>query len=170
MRHHQHMVIDPLDEPRRFEIGEDSLARLEPVEAAIGFGHRIGQMRVAIEDVDQFEAVPPPDLEIIEVMRGRDLDGAAAHLGIGIVVGDDRNEPADQRQPHRLSHEIGVARVIRMNRDAGIAEHRLGARGCDHDESRGIVRAEGLALDRVAQIPEAAPDLDLLHLEIGDCG
>src|SRR5437764_12509158 len=90
MRNHRHLAIGPLAEPGGFEIGEDALARLEPFETAIGFGHRIGQMRVAIEDVDQFEAVPPPNFEIIEVMRGRDLDGAAAHLRIGIIVGDDR--------------------------------------------------------------------------------
>ena len=35
---------------------------------------------------------------------------------------------------------------------------------------RGILRAEGLAFDRIAQIPETAPDLDLLHLEIGNRG
>ena len=57
-----------------------------------------------------------------------------------------------------------------MHRDRGIAEHGLGPRGRDHDEGRGIVRTEGLALDRIAQIPEAALDLDLLHFEIGDRG
>ena len=57
-----------------------------------------------------------------------------------------------------------------MHRNGGVAEHRLGPRGRDDDEGRGIVGTEGLALDRIAQIPEAALDLDLLHLEIGDRG
>ena len=57
-----------------------------------------------------------------------------------------------------------------MHRDRGVAEHGLRPRGGDHDEGRGIVRIEGLAFQRIAQIPQAALDLDLLHLEIGNRG
>ena len=114
--------------------------------------------------------MPLADLEIVEVVRWRNLHRARTLFGIGIFIRNDRNPASDQGQDHVLADQMRVARIIRMHGDGGIAEHRLGARGCDHDESRGIVRAEGLALDRVAQIPEAAPDLDLLHLEIGDRG
>ena len=60
--------------------------------------------------------------------------------------------------------------VLRMYRNGGVAEHRLGPRRRHDDKRRGIVGAESLALDRIAQIPEAALDLDLLHFEIGDRG
>ena len=114
--------------------------------------------------------MPPADLEIVEVMRRRDLDRARAFFGIGIFVGDDRNAAADQRQDHVLADQMRVAFVVRMHRDRGVAEHGLGPRGGDHDEGRGIVGIEGLAFQRIAQIPEAALDLDLLHLEIGNRG
>ncbi len=60
--------------------------------------------------------------------------------------------------------------VLRMHRDRGVAEHGFGTRGRDHDEGRGVLGIEALALDWIAQIPQAALDLDLLHLEIGDRG
>ena len=60
--------------------------------------------------------------------------------------------------------------VFRMHRDRGIAEHGLRARRGDDDEGRRVLRIEGFAFQRIAQIPETAPDLDLLHLEIGNRG
>ena len=123
-----------------------------------------------IEHADLRQVVPPPDLEIVEVMRRRDLHRARALFGIGIFVGDDRNLPPDQRQDDVLADQMRVALVVRMHRDGGVAEHRLRPRGGDDDVGRGIVRIEGLAFQRIAQIPQAALDLDLLHLEIGDRG
>ena len=63
-----------------------------------------------------------------------------------------------------LADEVAVALVVGMHRDAGVAEHGLGPGGRDRDE------APRLALDRVADVPELALDLDLLHLEVGDRG
>ena len=60
--------------------------------------------------------------------------------------------------------EVAVALVVGMHRDAGVAEHGLGPRRRDRDE------AIRLALDRVADVPELALDLDLLHLEVRDRG
>ncbi len=114
--------------------------------------------------------MPPADLEIVEVVRGRDLDRAGAFLRIGIVVGDDRNAASDQRQDHMLADQVDVALVLGVHGHRGVAEHGLGPRGGDDDETRGILGAEGLALQRIAQIPQAALDLDLLHLEIGNRG
>ena len=50
-----------------------------------------------------------------------------------------------------------------MHRNRRVAEHRLRARRRDDDE---LVRS----LDRIFDVPEAALDLDLLHLEVGDRG
>ena len=114
--------------------------------------------------------MPLADLEIVEVVRRRDLDRARALLGIGVVVADDRDAAADQRQDDVLADQMPDPLVVRMYRNGGVAEHRLGPRRRHDDKRRGIVGAEGLALDRIAQIPETALDLDLLHFEIGDRG
>ncbi len=83
-----------------------------------------------VEDIDRSHAlglVPLADFEIVEVVRGRDLDGAGALFRIGIFVGDDRDQAADQRQTDTATDQVLVARVVRMHRDRGVAQHRLRA-------------------------------------------
>ncbi len=138
VRHHQHLVLDLLDQPLGFEIGEHLFARREALQPTVFLGHGVVQMRVAVEDVDRFETVPAADLEIVEIVRRRDLDRAAALLGVGVFVGDDRDQPPDERQPHRLADQIGVARVVGMHRDAGVAEHRLRPGRRDDDKAAGF--------------------------------
>ena len=59
-----------------------------------------------VEHADLRQVVPPADLEIVEVVRRRDLDRARAFFRIGIFVGDDRNAAADQRQDHVLADQM----------------------------------------------------------------
>ena len=106
------------------------------------------------------------DLEVVEVVRRRDLHRARARLGIGVVVGNDRDVAADQRQDDMLADQVLVALVVRVHRDGGVAEHRLGPRRGDDD----VVRSSNLALERIAEVPHMALDLDLLDLEVGDRG
>ena len=77
---------------QRLEIGDHLLARLEAVEAAIGLPARSSfSCAVGVEDVDQRQVVALADLEVVEVVRRRDLHRAGALLRIGIFVGDDRD-------------------------------------------------------------------------------
>ena len=108
--------------------------------------------------------MPLADLEIVEVVRRRDLHRARALLGVGIFVGDDRDAAADQRQNDILADQMPVALVVGMHRHRRVAEHGLGPGGGDDDE------LAGPALDRVTQVPEMALGLDLLDLEIGNRG
>ena len=70
------------------DVGNDALARLEAVEAAV-FGRRyVVDAPTVVEHVDLLEPVPLADLEVVEVVRRRDLHRAGALLGIGIFVGE----------------------------------------------------------------------------------
>ena len=60
--------------------------------------------------------------------------------------------------------QVPVAVVLGMDRDAGVAQHRLRPGGGDRDE------LAVAAFDRIVQVPEMAVDLLLLHLEVGDRG
>jgi hypothetical protein len=119
---------------------------------------------LGVEHVDHREIVAAADLEVVEVVRRRDLDRARALLGIGVVVGDDGDAAADQRQDDVACRSDPCSARRRVHGDAGVAEHGLGPRGGDD------VMAAGLALDRIADVPQMALDLDLLHLEVGDRG
>ncbi len=76
--------------PSASMIGDDALARDEAVEPTIGLGRVVVDLCVVVEHVDLFQIVPLADLEIIEVVRGRDLDRARALLRVGVFVGNDR--------------------------------------------------------------------------------
>src|SRR5947209_15493245 len=95
-----------------------------------------------------------PDFEIVEVMRGRDLDRTGPLLRIGIFIGDDRYAASDQGQDGVLADEVLVAPVLRMHGDRDVAEHRLRPRGRDRDEDRRIVWIEGRAFQRIPDVPE----------------
>jgi hypothetical protein len=146
------------------EIGEDGAARLEPLHAAVARGHLgdVEQPRVAVEDVDKRKPVPAADLEVVEVVRGRDLHRPGPLRGVRVRVGDDRDAPARERQDRLAADQGPVALVVRVHGDGGVAEHRLRPRGRDRD------RKPLLSRDGVANLPERPLHLAVLHLKVGD--
>ena len=117
------VVLDLLEEAALLHDLHDELARLEAVETvqlAPEFGaHRrhldaLEEVRVAldadralgVEDVHRRQPVPLAHLEVVEVMRRRDLDRAGARFGVGVLVGDDPDPPPDQRQDRVLADEV----------------------------------------------------------------
>jgi hypothetical protein len=177
--------LNLLQEAEILQPRHDPLARSEAFDLVQLFGQLVRAFRQAaqiilvahevhaafrIEHVDPRQAMPLADLEVVEVVRRRDLDRARTLFGIGVVVADDRDATADQRQNHVLADQMPDPLIVRMDRNGGVAEHRLGPRRRHDDERRGIVGAEILALGRIAQIPETTLELDLLHFEVGDRG
>ena len=91
-------------------------------------------MRFVIEHIDKRQVVPLADFKVVEIVRRRDLDRAGAFFRIGVVVADDRNAPADQRQDRGLADQMLEALVVRMHGDRDVAEHGLGPRRRHDDE------------------------------------
>ena len=123
-------------------------------------------MRGRVEHVEHVGGLEPgalADLEIVEIMAGRDLDRAGAELGIGMLVGDDRDQPAGDRVLHLLADQFLVTLVVGVDRDRHVGEHRLGPRRRHLDRARAVG-------ERVAQGPELALDVARLDLEVADRG
>ena len=175
------MRLDLGDQTERLHALDDQPARDEAIEAV--HLQRLDQLRrhrvetveegvvvleieigLAVEHVDQRQVVAAADLEIVEVVRRRDLDRAGALLRIGIFIGDDRDAASDQRQDRLLPHEMTIALVVRMHGNRGIAQHGLRPRGRDGDER--VTQPP----DRILEMPEMTLGLDLLHFEVGDGG
>ena len=104
-----------------------------PGEALAG---RLGHPAVLADHRDLLEPVLAADLEVVRVVAGRDLQRARAELGLDVVVGDDRQPAADERQDRGLPDEPRVALVVGVHRDRGVGEHRLRAHGRDRDRAR----------------------------------
>ena len=110
---------------------------------------------------DLLEPVAAPDLEVVRVVAGRDLERAGAELGVDVLVGDDRQPPAHERQDRRLADQARVALVVRVHGDRGVGQHRLGPHRRDRDRARA-------GLERVVDRVERVLDLALLDLEVRD--
>ena len=58
---------------------------------------------------------------VVEVVGRGDLHAAGAEFAVDVLVGDDRDVPADDRQFGELADQLGVALVFRVHRDRGVA-------------------------------------------------
>src|SRR6516162_778094 len=164
MRHHQGVLFDPVEEAGGRKIGDHLLARLEPVQAAIGGGYGVRQLGVLIEDVGERKTMPPPDLEIGKIVSRSDLNGAAAGLWIRMLVGNNRHQTVGERKAHGFSDQIAKSLIIRVDRDPAVAEHRFGP-GCGHnDKSARHIRY------RITDMPQRTDGLAVFDLEIRDHG
>src|SRR5690606_17515426 len=148
LRHFQGVVFDLLQQAGGFEGGNDLLARDEAVEAgvfgrqaavdlgvdaAIDVEHLRGGQHggVLVEDVDQRQVVALADFIVVEVVGRGDLHAAGAELGVAVVVGDDRDAAAHQRQLDVAADQRLVALVFRVHGHGGVAEHGFRASGGD---------------------------------------
>ncbi len=167
MRHQTAQRLHPLD---------DQLACVEAVYAdelggdqAVGGLHHAGLGIEHVEHVRRRDACAPSDLEIVEIMPRRDLHCARTQLGIGMVVGDNRDAPPGDRQLDIFADDAGIARVLAVHRDRHIGEHRLGPRRRDDDMVAPVIQSHAIR-QRIAEVPEMALDLARLDLEIADRG
>ena len=130
MRHLVGVRLDLVEQAQRLEHLDDALARLETIKAVqrhgrgghVGAFEEIGvaverDLAELVEHVDLAQVVALAHVEVVEVMRRRDLDGTRTLLGVGIIVADDGNEAADQRQLHLLADEMLQRLVLRVHGD-----------------------------------------------------
>ncbi|MDT4818223.1 hypothetical protein FQZ97_513140 [compost metagenome] len=184
--HFQRVVFDLLQQAELLEGGDDLLARLETVEAGelrgqaavqlvidaavevehLGLGQHGG---VLVEDVDQRQVVALADFIVVEVVGRGDLHAAGAELGVAVLVGDDRDAAAHQGQLDEGADQALVALVFRVHGNGAVAEHGFRTGGGDDQ----VVLAVGglVAVGQgVAQVPQAALLVVVLHFEVGDGG
>ena len=154
------MLLDRDEHARLLELLDERLAALIAVHARVLAGTLEHLARVA-DDLDLLEVMALAHLKVVRIVRRRDLDGARAEVLVDVLVGEQRDAAADDRQDQRLA-DVLVTLVVRMDGDARIAEHRLRARRRDLD-----VLAR-LALDLIAQMPEMALLRLVLDLDVRD--
>ena len=155
------MVFDRDERTGFLEFLDERLAAFVAVHAFV-FACTLEHLARIADDLDGLEMMALSHLEIVRIMRWRDFDGARAERLVDILVGEQRDAAANDRQDQRLADEILVALVIRVHGNARVAEHRLGARRRDFD-----VFAR-LALDFIADMPEMACFRHMVDLDVRD--
>jgi len=102
---------------------------------------------------------------VVEVVGRRDLDGAGAEFQVhenGIA--DDRNVAGRQRQANALADQMAITRVLGVDGDGRIAQHRLGPRSGDGQGGVRIIR------QRIADVVHLASGVFVLDFDVGQCG
>ncbi len=139
--------------------GDDRRAGLQPVQAQERAVH--GDHRVLVHHRDVRQAVALADLEVVRVVGRGHLDGAGAELRVDVLVGDDRDPAAGERQLDLGADQVPVALVVRVDGDRGVTEHRLGPGGGDDD---------GVLALAVADRDQLSVVVLVLHLDVRDGG
>ena len=158
------MRLLPGKQPGGFQVDEDFLARLEPVEPQILRPTLFVDARVLVQDGDHRQLVPEPRLVVVKVVGRRHLHHAGAERHVHqLRVRDDGDLAVHERQQDRLSDQPRVAFVVGVNRERGVAEEGLRP-GCRHGQKAVC------ALHRVSDVPERALALLVLHLQVRERG
>ena len=148
------------DRTLRFEVAHDGFACGEAVEAAIGF-RRLGRhLPVEPDHARHRQAVAFADGVVDRIVRRRDLHGAGAELAIDHRIGDDRNASPGERNDDAPADPLAIARVVRMDGDRRVAEHRLRPRGRDLDREASI-------FGRIADRPKEAVAFLVVDFGVG---
>ena len=159
---------EPARSPRASRSATIRRSGLVPVEAVVGRAGA-GDRGVVGEDRDRRQAVALADRVVVVVVGRRDLERAGPERRLDDLVRDDRHVALDERDPHPAADEGRVARVVRVDRDRGVAEDRLGAGRGDGDRRVGVGlrrsprRSGGSGWTRASRSPGVGD-----HLEVAD--
>ena len=92
-------------------------------------------------------------------MGGRHLDHPGPERLVHVLVGDDGKLAADERQDRVFANQMSVTLVPRVDRNSGIAQHRLRPRRRDDGELL-------CPFNRVPDVPEVAVRFGVVYLVV----
>ena len=88
-----------------------------------------------INDFYGFHGVAPAHLEIVGIVRGRDLHRARSELAVHEIIRDDGDFTIYKRQYERCAHNGRISFIRGVDGHRGVAEHGFGPRRGDAYES-----------------------------------
>ena len=122
-----------------------------------------GHVAVVGEHTHDGQVVAQTHFKVVRVVGGGDLDHTGALGHVGVLVAHNGDLLVQQGQHHMAAVQMGIAGVIAVDGNSGIAQHGLGTGGSQFQHLAGL-------LDRVEQVPEAAVLFLILHLGVGNGG
>ena len=107
--------------------------------------------------------MPLPNLEVVGIVRRRNLHRASAKFAVHHLVRDDRNPALHQWQQHVLAYQMPVTLILRVYCHGRIAQHRLRPRRCHNDV---LLRPH----NRIAYVPQMPLPIFVQHLQVAQHG
>src|SRR6056297_480379 len=103
------------------------------------------------------------DFVVVRVMPRSNLNRTTAELTINILIGNNRYCTLCKGECYLPSNQVGIAGVLRMDRNTGISQHCLGSRSGDYYLSTAVGKG-------IKVMPELSVDLFMFYLIIRQCG
>ncbi|OPY11787.1 MAG: hypothetical protein A4E69_02628 [Syntrophus sp. PtaB.Bin138] len=144
------------------QVGHDVLPAFVAVLALVGAAVFVDG-GVSVHNVDDFQRMPFGHGKVGGVGGRRDFHRPGTEIHGHVVIGNDGNSAVHQGKEHVLADNILVADIVGVNGHRRIAQHRFRTGG-RHDD---LTTAVGKG---VADVPEGAGFLLVLHFQIGDGG
>ena len=151
-----------LDETALLRPGEHTFTRVllpAACEVAGGLVHQ----PVRTDDHRLGKSVVAADLEVEDVVPGRDLERAGSELAVDPLVCDHRDPVLAVRNDHLAPDRVAIARIVRVHRHGDVGEDR---RGPDRRDRDAVVPVA--VRIRVADRHERVVELLVHHFEVGD--
>ena len=182
----QTVRLDLFQQTCCFKVSDDALARLEAIQPGIGGGqggvhlgihaainieHLGGSQnrRVLVQHVDQRQVVALAHFIVIEVMGRGDLHAAGTEFGVAVIVADNRNAPAHQRQLDELADQRLITLIFRVHRHSRITQHGFRTGGGNDQIILAISGGRAVG-QRITQVPQRTGLVVVLHFQIGNGG
>ena len=154
------MVVDLHQIAGGVQIRHQFFAALVAVEPGIGRAGIRRHRPVVADHPERRQIVPLPHLEVVRIMGRRHFHRAGAERRVHILVGNNRQHPADQRQHQIFADHVGITFISRIHRHPGIAEDRFRS-GRRHRHI--LVR---VVLHRIAHMVQLACRIFVLDLDV----
>ena len=168
-RHHHLVLLHGFEQAQRVQVLDHGIPGGEAVHAAVSRRRRVVYARIRVEDVHQCQPVALAHLVVVEVVRRCDLHATGAELRVHMLVRHDGQFAPDEWQPHRGADQAAIAFILGVYRHAGVAEQGLRARR-GHHQMLAAVRGAGAVGQRIADVPQVAGFLRVLHLQVRNGG
>ena len=123
--------------------------------------------RVVVHDVDLRQVVTLSDFKVVGVVCRGDLDDARTEFPVNIFICHDRDPAVHEGKPDVTADQVVVALILGMDCHCSIAEHSLGTR-CGELEESCLGDRTVLFDQRIFDVPEMAGLLFILHFRVGD--
>lgn len=122
------------------EVVEDFFATFGGSEAFVVGAGGGEHFAVFADDLDALEVMTLADFKVVEIVGGGNFNGAGAVSGVGVFVGDNRDEAVGEGEFDEAADKVGVAGVGRVDGNSDVAEEGFGSGGRDDDFGRKFLR------------------------------
>ncbi|MNE52019.1 hypothetical protein D3C80_1466750 [compost metagenome] len=153
-----HMVLNGDQNTLLLQISNDILAAFAAVLTLVRSGFLIHNAAF-VHHINLRQVMAQTYLEVVRIMGRGDLHRTAAEFLLYIIIGNNRNLTADDRQNQSFTDQVFIAFILGMHRYRCIAQHRLRTRSRYRNEAAAVLK-------RITQVVQLSVNCLIFNFDI----